>query len=112
MNSMARSGGLILVYMTAPDLKVARRLARSLVEERLAACVNIIGSIDSIYRWKGTIERGCEVALVVKTRRALLARLTRRVREQHPYETPCVVAYPIIGGNADFLAWLRAETTD
>lgn len=112
MKTMARSGGLILVYMTAPDLRTARALARRLVEERLAACVNISGEIESTYRWKGKIEHGREVALVAKTRRALLARLTQRVRALHPYETPCVVAYPIVGGHSAFLAWLRAETTD
>ncbi len=110
MKTMARSGGLILVYMTAPDLKTARELAGRLVEERLAACVNIIGATESTYRWKGKIERGREVALVAKTRRSLLARLIRLVTALHPYETPCVVAYPILGGNPDFLAWLRAET--
>lgn len=110
MKSMVRSGDLILAYITAPNHATARRLARALVEERLAACVNIGGSIESIYRWKGTIEKGREVALVVKTRRALLARLTRRVAALHPYETPCVIAFPIIGGHNAFLRWLRAET--
>ncbi len=112
MKTMARSSGLILVYMTAPDRKTARALARRLIEDRLAACVNIGGVIESTYRWKGKVEHAREVALVAKTRRALLARLTQCVRARHPYETPCVVAYPIVGGHPAFLAWLRAETTD
>jgi periplasmic divalent cation tolerance protein len=111
VKSIVRNSELILIYVTTPNRSTARRLARALVEERLAACVNIGGSIESVYRWKSTIEQGREVALVVKTRRALLARLARRVKELHPYETPCVIAFPIIGGHAGFLQWLREETT-
>ena len=104
------SKAMQLVYMTARHATQARRLARVLVEERLAACVNILGPITSVYRWQGQIEQGREVALLAKTRAALVPRLQARVRELHDYEVPCVVALPIQGGNPDFLAWLWAET--
>lgn len=104
------SKDLSLVYMTARHAIQARRLARALVEERLAACVNILGPIASVYRWQGRIEQASEVAVLAKTRAALVPRLQRRVRELHDYAAPCVVALPIQGGNPDFLAWLWAET--
>lgn len=104
------SKALRLVYMTARHTTQARRLARALVEEKLAACVNILGPITSVYRWQGKIEQGREVALLAKTRAALVPRLQARVRELHDYEVPCVVALSITGGNPDFLAWLWAET--
>lgn len=104
------SKDLCLVYMTARHATQARRLALVLVEERLAACVNILGPITSVYRWQGQIEQGREVALLAKTRATLVPQLQARVRELHDHEVPCVVALPIQGGNPDFLAWLWAET--
>lgn len=104
------SKALRLVYMTARHATQARRLARALVEEKLAACVNILGPITSVYRWQGKIEQGREVALLAKTRADLVPRLQQRVRELHDYDVPCVVALSITGGNPDFLAWLWAET--
>lgn len=111
MKSIARSDELVLVYITAPDPKTARRIARTVVEGRLAACANITGAIESIYWWKGSIDSAREVAIILKTRRVLLARLVSRVQELHPYETPCIVAYSLCGGHADFLRWLRGEAT-
>jgi periplasmic divalent cation tolerance protein len=110
VKSIFRNGELILAYVTAPNRSTARRIGRALVEERLAACVNVWGNIDSVYRWKGTIEQGREVAFVVKTRRALLERMISRIKELHPYETPCVVALSISGGYSKFLQWLWDET--
>ncbi len=98
-----------LVYMTAPNQEEALRLARLLVEERLAACANVLGAITSVYWWDGKLNEDGEVALVVKTCAALVGVLTERVREVHPYECPCVVALPIDGGNPAFLDWISAE---
>ncbi|HMP75618.1 MAG TPA: divalent-cation tolerance protein CutA [Kiritimatiellia bacterium] len=98
------------VYMTAGSRAEARNVAAALVAERLAACVNILGPIESIYRWKGAVERGREVALVAKTRRSNLKQLAARVKALHSYESPCVVALPIVGGHPDFLSWIRSET--
>jgi periplasmic divalent cation tolerance protein len=104
------SKALQLVYMTARHAAQARRLARVLVEERLAACVNILGPVTSVYRWQGKVEQAREVALLAKTRGTLVPRLQQRVRELHDYDVPCVVALSITGGNPDFLAWLETET--
>ena len=101
---------LVLVYMTARDARQARRIGDALVQERLAACVNVLGPISSIYRWKGAVQRGREVAFIAKTRASLLPRLQIRVGELHDYEVPCVVAVPLAGGNRAFLDWVAAET--
>lgn len=95
-----------LVLTTAPDREVAERLARTLVEERLAACVNVLPAMQSIYRWKGQIESASEQLLVVKTRTADYAAVEARIRALHPYELPEVIAVPILAGLPAYLAWL------
>ena len=100
----------ISVYITAADADEATRIGEALVTERLAACVNILGPIASIYRWNGVVQRGGEVALIAKTRRDLFDRLAARVREVHSYETPAIVAWPIVEGDAGYLAWIHSET--
>jgi len=99
-----------LVYMTAPNREEALKLARLLVEERLAACANVLGAITSVYWWDGKLNEDGEVALIAKTRAALVEALTERVKQVHPYECPCVVALPLDGGNPAFLEWIAAET--
>lgn len=99
-----------LVYMTAPNDDEARSIARVLVEDRLAACVNIMGGMRSVYRWQGEIHEDGEVVLIAKTRRDLVPALTDKVRAIHSYDCPCVVAMPIDGGNPDFLKWIDAQT--
>jgi len=101
----------ISVYIVAADRDEAGRIAEALVAEGLAACVNLLGAVESIYRWKGTVERAHEVALIAKTRRALFDRLSARVRALHSYDTPAIVAWPIVAGDAAYLDWI-AETTD
>jgi periplasmic divalent cation tolerance protein len=90
-------------------MREAERIGLTVVNEGLAACANVLGPIRSVFRWKGKIERGREVALILKTRRTRLAALTRRIKALHSYDVPCVVALPIEGGNPDFLAWIGAE---
>ncbi len=99
-----------LIYVTAPSHDEAVRLARVAVEERLAACANVLGPIISVYWWGGKVNQDGEVALLLKTRAALVEALTERLRELHPYECPCVVALAIDGGNPAFLSWIAAET--
>lgn len=99
-----------LVYVTAPDAAVAARLARCVVESRLAACANLLPRIDSIYWWNGVVEQAAETALILKTRTSLVPRLTAELRRLHPYECPCIVALPIEAGHAEFLQWIGAET--
>ena len=100
----------ISVYIVAADQDEAERIARALVEERLAACVNVLGSVSSTYRWQGQVERATEVSLVAKTRRDLFDKLAARVRALHSYETPAIVAWPIVAGDSAYLAWIADET--
>ncbi len=100
----------IIVYITAKDKKEARVIGEALVKARLAACVNIIGRIDSIYRWKGKIERGKEILFIAKTKKGLLKKVERKVRALHSYRSPCVLSIPITGGSAEYLKWLHEET--
>jgi periplasmic divalent cation tolerance protein len=98
------------VYITAPDIASAEEIARLLVENRLAACANIIPGLKSVYRWEGKIETDSEVAIIAKTRRALVPKLTEDVRLAHPYDCPCIVTWPIEGGNPEYLDWVGSET--
>lgn len=99
-----------LIYITAPSRDEALKLARLLVEERLAACANVLGGITSVYWWDGRLNEEDEVALLAKTRAGLVDALVERVRAVHPYDCPCVVALPVDGGNPAFLDWIAAET--
>ncbi len=99
-----------LVYITAADLDEARRMGRTLVEERLAACANILGAIETIYWWEGEVQSGNEVALLAKTTAAQVEPLIARTVELHSYDCPCVVATPIDKGNEAFLRWIDTET--
>jgi periplasmic divalent cation tolerance protein len=101
---------IIAVYITVKDVAQARFIGRTLVEERLVACVNIAGNIQSIYRWEGAVCEDTEALLIAKTRPSLLDLLVVRVKELHSYSCPCIVAYPSVGGNADYDAWVAAET--
>jgi periplasmic divalent cation tolerance protein len=98
------------VYITCATAQEAENIGTVLVERRLAACVNILCGMRSLYWWKGKVEQGQEAVLIAKTRTALVDELTGAVRAMHGYEVPCVVAMPIKGGNPDFLDWIRRET--
>jgi periplasmic divalent cation tolerance protein len=100
-----------VVLVTAPDAEVGARLARELVEARLAACVNLVGSVRSVYRWEGRVEDEAEVLLVIKTRAERFAALEARVRELHPYEVPEVLALAAAGGSRAYLDWVAAESS-
>ena len=101
---------LQVVLITAPDLDTGRRIAQRLVDSGIAACVNVVPGVLSIYRWKGAVEEAGEVLLVAKTVRARVAELERAISEVHPYEVPeCVVLEPRAVG-AKYLAWLVGET--
>ncbi len=99
-----------LVYATFPSLEAADRIGAEVVGLRLAACVNILPAMRSIYRWEGEVHRDSEVAMIIKTRARLVPRVVGVVRVLHPYVTPALVALPSEGGSADFLAWIAAET--
>ena len=101
---------VVLVFSTAPaDGDTAERIARTLVDERLAACVNVHGPMVSIYRWKGSVERDGERQLVIKTTRTSVPALENRLRELHPYELPEFVVLSTSGGSDQYLGWVAAE---
>jgi periplasmic divalent cation tolerance protein len=99
----------ITVYMTAGSREEAKRLAAALIESRLAACVNILGSVESMFYWDG-VQTEQEVALVAKASRADFGAINAKVRQVHSYDCPCVVAWPIIAGDGEFVQWIENET--
>lgn len=99
-----------MIYMTAGSAGEARRIGKALVEARLAACVNVIEGMISMYWWEGTVREDAEVVMIAKTRAALVEPLSAKVRDLHSYDCPCVVAVPITGGNPAFLDWIAKET--
>ena len=100
----------IVVLTTCESLDQARTLARALLEQRLAACVNIVPGATSIYRWKGAIEEAPEVLLAIKSRRDLFPQLQAAIAHLHTYEIPEAIALPIIAGSDAYLHWLDRET--
>ena len=102
----------VLVYSTFPSLDAAEAVGRELVERRLAACVNILPGMTSIYRWDGAIARDAEVVMIIKTRASLADPAIAAVKALHTYTNPALIVVPIIGGSADYLRWLCEETSD
>lgn len=100
----------IVVFITASNEGEAARIARTLVEERLAGCVNIVRGIRSIYSWQGKVEDEPEVLMIAKTGTALFESLSKRVKELHSYTVPEIIALPIADGSEDYLAWLGDVT--
>ncbi len=101
---------VIVTFITAPGEEEAAGIARSLVESRLAACVNIVKNVRSIYTWQGKTEDDSEVLMIVKTRKDLFSELSARVRELHSYDVPEVIALPVTHGSEEYLRWLREST--
>ncbi len=97
------------IYITTEDEDEARRIGKTLVEEKLVACVNI-HPIKSIYRWEGEIQEEGEVAMLVKTKAELADKVMERVKELHSYEVPCIVSFSIDKGNPDYLNWIEEST--
>lgn len=106
----ATSGGALVVLSTAGSREDGERLARALVEERLAACVNLVPGVRSFYRWKGSVCCDEEVLLVIKSTRERFAALRERVRELHSYELPELICLDLSGGDPEYLAWVVAES--
>ncbi|MGL4376913.1 MAG: divalent-cation tolerance protein CutA [Microcoleaceae cyanobacterium] len=100
----------LFVYVTCKNRAEALNIGKSVVEARLAACGNIIDGMESICWWQGELQVEKEAILIMKSRRDLFAELTEKVKSEHSYQVPCVVALPIQQGNQDYLNWLIAET--
>ena len=103
---MKSASGYFLALVTAPDLKVARRLCRPALEARLAACANLVPRIESHYWWQGKIERGAEVLIIFKTTRGKLPHLEKHILKSHPYDTPEFLALPLKAGTDRYLQWI------
>jgi periplasmic divalent cation tolerance protein len=105
------SNETVVVLVTAPNMETATQIGRALVEERLAACANLIPQVRSIYRWQGEIFDEAEILLLIKTTVAVQEHLTERVLQLHPYETPEVIALPIVAGSDAYLQWIASEVS-
>lgn len=102
----------IVVYVTVGSAEEGERLAQALVGERLAACVNRLGPVRSVYRWQGQVEQSEEQLLIIKTRRELFGALKKRVQELHSYSVPEIIALPILEGSESYLRWLGEQVME
>ena len=100
----------IIVLITVPSKDVGLKIARSLVESQLAACVNLLPAIRSVYRWEGSVAEDEELLLIVKTKHSLFDQLSELVVQNHPYDVPEVIALPIVAGLKAYLTWIDEET--
>jgi len=100
----------LLVFTTVPDEKIAQKIVKGLIEERLAACVTISASAQSYYWWEGKISKDCEHVLFIKTKATLFSKLEKKIQEIHPYEVPEIIAVPILKGSTRYLDWIAKET--
>ncbi len=99
-----------VILSTVPDVEKGADLAKSLVEHKLAACVNIVPGIRSIYMWKGKVEDDSEALMIIKSRRDYIQKIVTLLEKMHPYDTPEIIGLPIIEGNKDYLDWVGSVT--
>jgi periplasmic divalent cation tolerance protein len=107
---MSERNSVVVIFVTAPDEKVAESIARTLVQERLVACANIVPGLRSHYWWDGEVQEASELLMLLKARKSDVQAVAKRVQELHPYEVPEVVALDILGGLPAYVEWIRAET--
>jgi periplasmic divalent cation tolerance protein len=105
---MKSAAKFAIVLVTAPDLKIARALAKAALQAKLIACANLVPKIESHYWWQGKIESSAEVLLILKTRKAKLAALEKLILAEHPYDTPEFLVLPLVAGSKKYLDWLAA----
>ncbi len=97
----------VVVFVTVKSKREAEKITASLLNKKLAACVNIVPRIESVYWWKGKVERAKELLLIIKTKKSLFKKLTREIIKNHSYEVPEVISLPITGGNDRYLKWIE-----
>ena len=107
---MKSSEKLCWVYMTAGSIEEAKNIGQILVEQNLAACINLLENMTSIYKWEEKLEESKEVIMIAKTRRTLMPKLIETVNSLHSYDCPCILELPIQGANPDFLRWIESQT--
>lgn len=100
----------LMILVNVPDEATAHHMARSLVEDRVAACINILPGVRSVYRWQGKIEEAQEVTLLIKTTQARYVDLEAVVKAAHPYDVPELISLPIVAGLPEYLSWIATET--
>lgn len=101
---------LVMIYSTFPDTATATQVGKELVEHELAACVNIIPQMTSVYRWEGKLNCDDETVMLIKTRASLASRVVSEVEARHPYETPAVLVLGVAGGSQGYISWLLEQT--
>ncbi len=99
----------VVILVTAKDKKEATKIAKSLLEDKLIACANIVGGVQSLFWWQGKIDSSKEVLLVLKTKKILFKKVMARVKALHSYQTPEIIALPIINGSEDYLNWINSS---
>jgi periplasmic divalent cation tolerance protein len=109
VNKKVEDPGYIVVYVTVKEVEEARKIAKSLVKRRLAACVNILQGVESYFWWKDKLEAEKEIILIIKTKATLLPELIKSVKRLHSYSIPEIIALPIAGGSRDYLEWMDSE---
>lgn len=107
---MAETNEVALVYATFPDMETAKRVGRALVQDRVAACINIIPQMVSVYRWQDEIETADEVVMIIKTHGNRAEQVIEQARYHHPYDTPALLVMPVTGGLDAYVSWLQSET--
>ena len=100
---------MVMAYVTVPDMDCARKIARSVIDARLAACANILPTMTSVYEWNGEVEEADETVLLLKTEKRIFPKLQAHVLDIHPYETPCVLEVPLGRINDDYATWLHQQ---
>ena len=98
------------LYMTAGSVEEAKSIGKILVGQNLAACVNLLENMTSIYKWEEKLEESQEVIMIAKTRKTLMPKLIETVNSIHSYDCPCILELPVQGGNSDFLSWIESQT--
>lgn len=111
-NYKYESGSSSVAFVTVPDDKIAKKLAKGIIEQKLAACVNIIPNIQSIYMWEGKINEDSEYLMMIKTRTSRIDELSKWVRDNHPYSVAEVITLPIENGNLPYMKWLSESVPD
>jgi|WetSurMetagenome_2_1015567.scaffolds.fasta_scaffold246479_2 periplasmic divalent cation tolerance protein len=98
-----------MIYVTTSSILESKKIARKLIEEKIAACVNIVPTIDSIYLWKGEIEEDSESIMFIKTRNEFVETLIKRIEEIHSYEIPCILEFKVDNGSENYFRWIDSE---
>jgi len=112
MDSASTTVPFIVVFVTVPNREAGKKLAGSIISEKLAACVNIVPGVESVYWWEEKVQSDAEALLIIKTRESLLDSLTEHVKANHEYDVPEIIALPIQGGNLKYLEWLKNSTRE